>query len=159
GRDLVVLSDNFHGLPTSAIHLFRLLAQENRVFWFNTVGRLPRLSRADLGKVLRTVRGWLGPQGASAPDSPPGVEVTSPIMVPWFKAPGRRFNRTSFLRAYRRLEERHAIRDPIVVTTFPFAVDFVKAAPARRTVYYCVDDFLDYPGVAHADWAVMEAEL
>src|SRR5262249_14760111 len=63
------------------------------------------------------------------------------------------------LRTYRKLEARHGLRDPLVLTTFPFAVDFVRSAPAHRTVYYCVDDFLDYPGVAHADWAVMEAEL
>src|SRR5215831_7174842 len=96
GRDLVVLSDDFHGLPTSAIHLFRLLARQNRVFWFNTVGRLPRPSRADLGKVLRTMRGWLGGK-APGPAATPGVAVVSPVMVPWFKSPGRRFNRASFL--------------------------------------------------------------
>src|SRR5262249_39071362 len=35
----------------------------------------------------------------------------------------------------------------------------LKAVPAAARVYYCVDDFLDYPGVHHADWARMEAEL
>src|SRR5262249_61882606 len=36
-------------------------------------------------------------------------------------------------------------RSPIVVTTFPYTVDFMQAVPQGLRVYYCVDDFLDYP--------------
>jgi glycosyltransferase involved in cell wall biosynthesis len=162
GRDFVVLSDDWNGLPTSAIHLFRRLARHNRVFWFNTVGRLPRLSRADAGKVLRTIGSWVRPgprQTATTVDDHAGVHVVTPVMVPWFKLLVRRFNRASLLGKYRTLCRRHDIADPIVVTTFPHAVDFMKAVPGATRVYYCVDDFLDYPGVNHADWAKMEAEL
>jgi glycosyltransferase involved in cell wall biosynthesis len=160
GRDFVILSDDWNGLPTSAIHLFRRLARGNRVFWFNTVGRMPRLRLADAGKVLRVLGSWGGRRTASgASDIPDGVHVVNPIMVPWFKPLVRRFNRFSLLRKYRKLCVRHDITDPIVLTTFPYAVDFLKAVPDAIKVYYCVDDFLDYPGVNHADWARMEAEL
>jgi glycosyltransferase involved in cell wall biosynthesis len=80
-------------------------------------------------------------------------------MVPWFKPLVRRFNRFSLLRKYRKLCLRHEITDPILLTTFPYAVDFLKAVPDAVKVYYCVDDFLDYPGVNQRDWARMEAEL
>ncbi len=160
GRDFVILSDDWNGLPTSAIHLFRRLAGRNRVFWFNTVGRMPRLRLADAGKVLRVLGSWAGRRAApGAADIPDGVQVVNPIMVPWFKPLVRRFNRFSLLRKYRKLCLRHAITDPILLTTFPYAVDFLKAVPDATKVYYCVDDFLDYPGVNHADWARMEAEL
>jgi glycosyltransferase involved in cell wall biosynthesis len=163
GRDLVILSDDWNGLPTSAIHLFRRLARANRVFWFNTVGRLPRLSLADAGKVLRVLGSWAGRRGAHAPpgarEIPGGLHLVNPIMVPWFKPLVRRFNRFSLLRKYQKLCLRHDITDPILLTTFPYAVDFLKAVPDATKVYYCVDDFLDYPGVNHADWARMEAEL
>jgi glycosyltransferase involved in cell wall biosynthesis len=46
-----------------------------------------------------------------------------------------------------------------VVTTFPHGVDFIKAVPAALKIYYCVDDFLHYPGINGSDWAKMEAEL
>src|SRR5262249_16450900 len=85
--------------------------------------------------------------------------VVNPIMVPWFKPLVRRFNRFSLLRRYRKLCARHAIADPIVLTTFPYGVDFLRAVPDATRLYYCVDDFLDYPGVNHRDWARMEAEL
>ncbi|HYT94589.1 MAG TPA: glycosyltransferase [Gemmataceae bacterium] len=159
GRDFVILSDDYDGLPTSAIHLFRRLGRGNRVFWFNTLSRLPRPSLADMGKVLRTVTRWALRRRAPARDIPDGVQVVNPIMVPWFKPLVRRFNRFSLLRRYRKLCARYAITDPIVLTTFPHGVDFLKAVPEATRIYYCVDDFLDYPGVNRADWARMEAEL
>src|SRR5690349_19913568 len=160
GRDFVILSDDWNGLPTSAIHLFRRLAGRNRVFWFNTVGRMPRLRLADAGKVLRVLGSWAGRRAApGADDIPDGLRVVNPIMVPWFKPLVRRFNRFSLLRKYRKLCACHDITDPVLLTTFPYAVDFLQAVPDAIKVYYCVDDFLDYPGVNHADWARMEREL
>jgi glycosyltransferase involved in cell wall biosynthesis len=158
GQDFVVLSDDFHGLPTSCIHLCKRLARRNRVFWFNTVSRLPSLSLRDAGKVVRTLSQWFQPRPRPTPLTDP-VHVVSPVMVPWFRAVGRRFNRASWQRTYRRLQNQHGITRPIVVTTFPFTVDFVQTVEASARVYYCVDDFLDYPGVAHAEWTVMEAQL
>jgi glycosyltransferase involved in cell wall biosynthesis len=160
-RDFVVLSDDWHGLPTSAMHLFRRLARHNRVFWFNTISRLPRLSRSDASKVFRKLGAWA--RKASPPEAfdedTPGVQVVNPLMVPWFKPWVRRFNRRSLLRKYHQLCDHHELTDPIVVTTFPCAVDLFKALPDATKIYYCVDDFLDYPGLNSADWAVMEAEL
>lgn len=163
GRDFVVVSDDWYGLPTSAIHLFRLLARQNRVFWFNTISRMPKFTRADVGHIAKTLKKW-SPKFArvQAPPrqrDPASVHVANPFMVPWFKAPGRRFNRASFLAKYHKLRDRHAIKDPILLTTVPYAVDFFKCMPDGVQVYYCVDDFLDYPGVNHADWRVMEEQL
>jgi glycosyltransferase involved in cell wall biosynthesis len=161
GRDFVVLSDEWDGLPTSAIHLFRRLAKQNRVFWFNTIGRMPRPTLGDARKVVRTLSSWAKSRRNSepAPDAEPNVHVVSPMLVPWFKRPVRLLNRASFQRKYAKIHARFGIRDPIVVTTFPYTVDFMKAVPGGPKVYYCVDDFLDYPGVNHKDWAAMEAEL
>jgi glycosyltransferase involved in cell wall biosynthesis len=162
GRDFVVLSDDWNGLPTSAIHLFRRLAQQNRVFWFNTIGRLPRATIADAQKVLRTVGAWLRPR-RRAPLSPAAEEssirVMNPVLVPWFKRPVRRFNRRSLLRTYNRVRTRYSVRDPILVTTFPYTADFFCAVSDGPKIYYCVDDFLVYPGVNRRDWAAMEREL
>jgi glycosyltransferase involved in cell wall biosynthesis len=161
GRDFVVFADDWHGLPTSANHLFRRLARHNRVFWFNTIGRMPRLSCTDGGKVLRTVGRWArkGKETLASEPLPPGLHLNTPVMVPWFKPIVRRFNRWSLLGRYRQLQEEHRITRPIVLTTFPYAVDVVQAIPDALKIYYCVDDFLDYPGVAHTDWERMEREL
>src|SRR5205807_8309507 len=160
GRDFVVLSDEWDGLPTSAIHLFRRLQRENRVFWFNTIGRMPRPSLGDARKVFGALRNWAfkrSRRGSCSPlDETRNVHVVSPVMVPWFKPLVRRFNCASMLGKYDSLCREHELREPIVITTFPHAADFVQAVPANLKVYYCVDDFLDYPGVNHSDWAIME---
>jgi glycosyltransferase involved in cell wall biosynthesis len=161
GRDFVVLADDWHGLPTSANHLFRRIARHNRVFWFNTIGRMPRPTLLDGGKVVQTFGRWL--RGRMPTDRgsevPPGVQVCTPIMVPWFKPVVRSFNRWSILGKYNQLRAQYGIERPIVMTTFPYTVDVVNSIPDALRVYYCVDDFLDYPGVAKADWARMEVEM
>src|SRR5262249_40337988 len=131
GRDYVVLSDDWDGAPTSSIHLFRRLARTNRVFWLNTVGRMPQLNRTDVGKALRTAGRWVRSRPPEAPSSRTedlrNVHITTPLMVPWFKPPVRRFNAWSLLRRYREMVDRFGVRDPVVVTTFPYAVDFLRA--------------------------------
>jgi len=162
GRDFVVLSDDWDGLPTSAIHLFRRLKNYNRVFWFNTIGRMPRPTLRDAGKVVRAVCSWTFGRfrRISLPvNDSDTLQVVSPLMVPWFKPLVRRCNRAAMLRRYESLCRKYEIRDPIVITTFPPSADFVQAVPAALKVYYCVDDFLDYPGLNHRDWAVMEEKL
>jgi glycosyltransferase involved in cell wall biosynthesis len=165
GRDFVVFSDNWdgpgHGLPTSAIHLFRRLAARNRVFWFNTLSRLPRPNQGDVSKVAQALGSWVkGRRTRPAPaDVTVGVHVGSPLMVPWFKPVVRRFNGAAMRRTYDRLRQSHGIDNPVVVTTAPYGADHVAAVDGGTKVYYCVDEFLDYPGVNHRDMAAMESDL
>jgi glycosyltransferase involved in cell wall biosynthesis len=39
------------------------------------------------------------------------------------------------------------LAEAVVLTTLPIVADLVKAVPARRWVYYCVDDFGAWPGL------------
>jgi len=166
GRDFVVLSDQWDGLPTSTIHLFSRISRKNRVFWLNTVNRMPRPTWTDAKKVMHVLRGWCRKSGDSNREqkrdtgsSRSGVRVATPAIVPWFKPVIRRLNCASMLRCYRRLSREHEIRHPIVVTTFPSAVDFVKSVDAPLKVYYCVDQWLDYPGLDVTAGRKMEDEL
>ncbi|MCX7424300.1 MAG: glycosyltransferase [Planctomycetia bacterium] len=165
-RDFVVLSDDWNGLPTSTIHLFRRFARRNRVFWFNLVNRMPRLNRRDGKRVAGYLGRWVA-QRLARPDRKVNGQgatslipnVTTPIMLPWFKPPVRRFNCQSLRRYYEELQQCHEIHDPIVMTTFPSAVDFVKSLCAPTKIYYCVDDWLEFPGLNPRDWRTMEQEL
>ena len=124
---------------------------------------MPRPTLADARKVIGTLGGWaakrIKPRTQPLADKSENLHLVSPMMVPWFKPAIRRFNRASILRKYEQLCTKHEITDPIVITTFPYNVDFLKCVTGGVKLYYCVDDFLDYPGVNHADWAVMEADL
>ena len=166
GRDILVLSDNLDGLPTSTIHLFRHLGPGNRVFWINVINRMPRASWNDVKKVAGTLMQWSrrkdrerrSPAGSRGLGFKPECSLTPPV-IPWFKRPVRRLNRISLLRTYRRLERQYGIESPIVVTTWPSTVDFLKAINPALTVYYCVDQWSAYPGLNAADFRRMEREL
>lgn len=57
------------------------------------------------------------------------------------------------------MRDRHDIRDPIFLTTFPVSADFFQCFPDNIKLYYCVDDFLNYPGIDHRSWRTLESDL
>jgi glycosyltransferase involved in cell wall biosynthesis len=48
---------------------------------------------------------------------------------------------------------------PIAITTLPIVADLVGVLPVRRWVYYCVDDFSQWPGLDQAALAALDEEL
>lgn len=50
-------------------------------------------------------------------------------------------------------------RVPILVTSVPNAADYIDYVPARRIIYYCVDDFSEWPGLDKRLVLQMEAKL
>ncbi len=166
GRDFVVFSDSWDGLPTSTVHLFRKLGSENRVFWFNITTRMPRWTWRDFGKVAATMAAWGGQllprQRSDANHAAAGNQKffrCTPLMVPYFKPWVRRWNAKRFSARFAQLAGRHGISNPIVLSTFPCAVDYVKSIDGGLKLYYCVDDWLNYPGLNASVWETMEKEL
>ena len=162
--DFIVFSDDWGEHPSSSQHLFRrLLAAGHRVLWVNTIGmRAPTISLADarkivlkMSKMFRRSRG-----GGPARDSFENLHVVQPFMLP-FSNIGlvRWLNRRSVLGSVRQLAQQHGLRQPIVVSTVPNACDFVAELGARRVVYYCVDDFAQWPGLNHELVRKMECDL
>ena len=100
-----------------------------------------------------------GRRNGNGSDDATSPFVATPLMIPCFNRAVRRFNRQSILHTYQRLAHRHQISNPIVVTTFPSTVDFVRSLDASLRIYYCVDEWLDYPGIDTVSWRVMENEL
>lgn len=164
GCDILVLSDDWHGLPNSTKHLFRHILPHNRVFWWNVISRPPRLRWRDArraGEILRQALARDASHGAGrAFDDPAAApDCATPLIVPWFKRPVRRLNRRIFEWYYRRLSREHAVRSPLVFTTLPPTVDFVADLEAAAKIYYCVDEWLDYPDLNSRDWGAMERKL
>ena len=161
GRDFIVLSDTLEGLPTSSLHLFKNIAKDNRVFWFNILTRLPGLSWLDFCKMKRAFFSWFtnGQDRSISTPKKMGIQVVSPVMIPWFTPLVRKINCHLLLKKFRQLESEWKIKNPIFFTTFPAAADFFKSCPQSTKVYYCVDDFLNYPGIQHQRWREMESVL
>jgi glycosyltransferase involved in cell wall biosynthesis len=158
---LLVFSDDWGRHPSSCQHLVRRLLDRRAALWVNTIGtRAPRLDLPTMRRGLGKVRQWLRPAGRGPGDAgPPNLRVLNPRMWPWLRS---RFDRW----LNRRLLVRQltpAVRDlpepPVAITTLPVVADLMGRLPVRRWVYYCVDDFSQWPGLDQDVMRRMEAEV
>jgi glycosyltransferase involved in cell wall biosynthesis len=160
----VVFSDDWGVHPSSSQHLFRRIMRRHPVLWVNTIGmRAPTLSVTDLRKMVS--KGWrmLRGTGSAQPvaGQPEGLVVCQPFMLPFSGLSMVRSLNRGFVR---RALDRHLAQWPdarrrILVSSVPNACDFVDAAEPERVVYYCVDDFSQWPGLDHALVKQMESRL
>lgn len=165
----IVFSDDWGEHPSSSQHMFRHIAQEHDVLWVNTIGmRGPELSWVDarkawrkLGRMFRTNARSGEPNSKSGivPTGVPRLVVLQPFMLPFGFKLARLFNRRQVIRAVRRAAKTLALTQPIVVSTVPNAGDYVDGLSASRIVYYCPDDFTQWPGLDHTVVRDMEDTL
>lgn len=159
-RDIVVLSDDWHGNPTSTIHLIKQLLPENRIFWMTIVNRFPQLRWNDLKKVARVVGdSWTQSKRRITDESQVSPVVVTPLIIPSFIPLIRRLNRRNVARAFDRLSIRYKFRKPLVITTFPATADFLETVDADLKIYYCVDDWGNYPGLNSQKTNAIEQKL
>ena len=160
-HDYIFFADDRSSIPTSTMHIADQIAKTNRVFWVNIYTRLPKLS--ELTKAFRI----LTRRGAKPAVNQQGVGTAiisaTPIQFPWFGSPARKFNAYFAGRFFRQLVKQYDIQNPVLVTNFPCVVDAFRSirlfAPQAPQVYYCVDDYVEYPGFNPQHWKAMEQEM
>ena len=162
--DFIIFSDDRSGIPTSSMHLADRLTKRGRVFWLNTYTRTPNFSRKDFSRAFRVLTGRSGQPVASGQAGPDDVEPEirdlTPKSIPWFIPPIRKINGILGRRFLHKLFRDHQIHSPVLITTFPCTVDTFRAVRDVTTqVYYCVDEWAEYPGLHPGRWAKMEREL
>lgn len=147
----LVFSDDWGEHPSSCQHIFKHIARRHQVVWVNTVGlRVPRPTRVDFEKALVKLRKMLSKSdhGPAVGRSDAPLEVLQPFMLPFVKCPGvNTVNRFFVLRAVRGALARAGIESPILVITAPNACDYIGSCGEAKSVYYCVDDFSEWPGL------------
>jgi glycosyltransferase involved in cell wall biosynthesis len=153
-----VFADDWGRHPSSAQHLFRRLLPQRSVTWVNTIGtRPPRLDLATVRRGFEKLRHWARPREPQAITD--GPRVVAPKMWPWISSNCDRWlNRWLLERQLRPLIESMPT-PPIIVTAIPVVADLVGRLPAARWVYYCVDDFSEWPGLDGAALRRLECHL
>jgi glycosyltransferase involved in cell wall biosynthesis len=144
---LLVFSDDWGRHPSSCQHLIARLLPRHPVYWVNTIGmRTPHFDVATVRRGIEKMQHWLRPRPA-AQALPDQLHVLNPRMWPWFSSRfGRLLNRKLLARQLR--PALAALAEPaIAVTTLPIVADLMDDLPVRRWVYYCVDDFGEWPGL------------
>ncbi|MFO0810227.1 MAG: glycosyltransferase [Gemmataceae bacterium] len=148
---LLVFADDWGRHPSSCQHLVRQMLPHRSVTWVNTVGmRPPRIDLATARRGLEKIRQWVRPAKPQAAGmEPANPRVLNPRMWPWVSSRlDRAINRRLLLKQLRPVVDAMP-EPPVVVTTIPVVADLIGELPARRWVYYCVDDFGEWPGLDH----------
>lgn len=144
--NLLVFADDWGRHPSSCQHLARHLLGGHTITWVNTIGtRRPRLDLNTLSRGFGKLQGWL--RKKPSPDgSAQNPRVLSPVMWPSFGSEAYRWLNKHLLSRALVPALRESPRPTVAVTTIPLIADLVGALPVRRWVYYCVDDFTQWPG-------------
>lgn len=161
---LVVFSDDWGRHPSSCQHLVKQLLPSYRVLWVNTIGtRAPRMDMATLRRVREKVRQWSmsepRPDDTDAVDLHHNLRVVNPRMWPWFsKSYDRRLN--SFLLNRQLAPLVAALPKPVTaITTLPITADLCGQLPISKWLYYCVDDFGEWPGLDGDTLRLMDVQM
>ena len=161
-KQFLVFSDDWGEHPSSCQHLFKRISQKHRVVWVNTIGmRNPKPSLADLGKAFFKVRNMLlSPARANGSLSNTGLTVSQPPMLPFAGLPSvRQLNSASVVMTVRSRMRKMGMESPMLVTTVPNACDYIGKCGESKVIYYCVDDFTQWPGLENAKVREMEQDL
>ncbi len=168
GTPFVVFGDDWGRYPSTIQHVFRHVAPRYPVVWVNSVGfRAPRLNLTDarraFEKLGRTARAAVRPAAPSPPALGGGAPaaIIEPRVLPWHHVPlVHALNTRSLLRSVgRALGALGAGRRPVLVTGSPPTVGVVGRLGEVASVYYVLDDFLNYPGTSPAMLAPLERRL
>ena len=156
---LLVFADDWGRHPSSCQHLIRHLLNRHPVHWINTIGtRPPRFNWDTVRRGLEKIGHWTG-RSDKREVLPESLHVHNPRMWPWFRSKADRWINRRLLGRYLRSLIESLPAPPIAITTLPIAADLVGLLPVQRWVYYCVDDFSEWPGLDGDTLRRMEALL
>ncbi len=156
---LLVFSDDWGRHPSSSQHQVGHHLERYRVLGVNTIGtRRPSLDLATLKRGYEKIRQWSRPSEASEP-LPDHLRVLRPKMWPWLSSQfDRKLNRELLHRQLSPLLR--SLSAPVIaITTIPIVADLVGLLPVQQWVYYCVDDFSEWPGLDRQAMLEMEEKL
>ncbi len=163
GRDIVVIGGDFGRHPSSFEHLMRRFVGGNRLIWVETIGlRRPRLSFFDLSRAVNKVGRLLTATGdrQARTEQLEEFSVIAPKMLPFHDVGWvHRYNHRALISGLNFEISRRGFRHFALLTSMPLSAGIGKAVGAAFTVYYCMDDWKNWPGLLKDALPVWEREL
>jgi glycosyltransferase involved in cell wall biosynthesis len=159
---LIVFSDDWGRHPSSCQHLTQHWLKKYSIDWVNTIGmRKPKFDLATVQRGVGKLKSWVIPEAKKADQVsiPDNLRVHSPKMWPSFDGKfGRNLNRKLLAKSLQRIVDLQP-ELPVVITTIPIVADLIDLVSARQWIYYCVDDFSEWPGLDGRTLERMEMQV
>ncbi|AIY66654.1 glycosyltransferase [Pseudoalteromonas piratica] len=140
----VVFAEDWGRHPSSTQHIFKVIAEQYDVTWFNSVGmRKPKFNLTDIKRVFGKLKLMLSKPSPVSMDKIP-VDARNPFVLPWHDR--------QWVRAFNKQQIAKQIdltsAEPIVYwISVPTAINMIQLRPQDSLIYYCGDDFSNLAGV------------
>ncbi len=146
GRDILCFSHDWTGDPLSKTHLMRVLSRDNRILWINAIAnRMPTASSKDVARIFKKLKSFTEP----VKEVEPNIFVLNPLAVPTYgSAAVRAFNQKFLISQVRKAMRKFKFVDPINMVFNPAAGLLAGKLGERELIYYCVDEYTAFTGVA-----------
>lgn len=157
GRDILCFSHDWSGDPLSKTHLMRILARDNRILWINSIGyRAPTVSKADFGRAFNKLMMVATP----VKEVEKNIFVLNPLAIPVYgKSRIRDVNRALLRFQVMRASRRLGFKKPLNWIFNPAAAIIAGTLGEEKVIYYCVDEYTAFSGVASSSMAELEEGL
>jgi glycosyltransferase involved in cell wall biosynthesis len=156
--DMLCFSHDWSGDPLSKTHLMRIFARDHRILWVNSIGyRAPNFaSKKDLGRLFSKLKKFTEP----VREVEPNIFVLNPVVAPPYdNRLVNVVNRVLLRRQVRSAMSKLNFLDPINWVFNPAAATVAGALGESLVVYYCVDEYTAFTGVATDRLERLEAGL
>lgn len=140
----VVFAEDWGRHPSSTQHIFKVLAEQYDITWFNSVGmRKPKFNLNDVKRVFGKLKLMLLNNTKKSVEKLP-VDTRNPLILPWHDRNwARQFNKYQIAK-----EIDLSSAEPIVYwISVPTAINMIQLRPQDTLIYYCGDDFTNLAGV------------
>ena len=158
GKAFIFFAEDWGRHPTSTQHLIKGFLGENKCFWVNSISvRAPKLSLYDLNRLLAKLKNWkMQPQQNKFSN----FKILSPLIVPFYSIkPIRKINKILLCQQIKKRLREFSNKRPILWLSIPTAVDMLGKLDEALSIYYCGDEFSEFPGVSKKAIIEMEKKL
>jgi glycosyltransferase involved in cell wall biosynthesis len=146
GQDILCFSHDWTGDPLSKTHLMRVLSKDNRILWINAIAnRMPTASSKDFRRIFSKLKRFTEP----VREVEPNIFVLNPLAIPAYGSSlVRSFNQKFLLSQVKKAMRRLGFAEPLNMVFNPAAGLLAGKLGESEIIYYCVDDYTEFTGVA-----------
>jgi len=146
GRDILCFSHDWTGDPLSKTHLMRVLSRENRILWINAIAnRMPTTSSKDISRIFKKLKSFTEP----VREVEPNIHVLNPLAIPTYGNDAvRKFNEKFLASQVKKAMRKLKFQNPLNMVFNPAAGLLAGKLGESELIYYCVDEYTAFTGVA-----------